>query len=103
MIPPRRRRLTVPRAPLIQPLSCREERIVELVAAGLRVREIARQLARRESTVIRHVTNAAAKIPGDLPPRARIMAWWRGASLFVLAGERASQFLGGEVSSHRLP
>jgi two-component system, NarL family, uhpT operon response regulator UhpA len=61
-------------------LTPRERQVCELVARGLSVKRVARRLDLSPSTVAVHVRNAAAKLPGEGPPRHRII-------VFVLRSE----------------
>jgi two-component system, NarL family, uhpT operon response regulator UhpA len=54
-------------------LTPRERQVCELVARGLSVKRVARRLDLSPSTVKVHVRNAAAKLPGEGPPRHRIV------------------------------
>ena len=58
-------------------LSPRERQILELLAEGLRVKEIADRLALSPATVHTHVRNAIAKLEVDTRPRR---SRWRSAS-----------------------
>lgn len=78
------------RIPLHAPLTPMELRIVRLVAAQQSQDDIADALDIAPRTVEYHVANIVRKIPGNLPRAGRIMAWWRGAPLSVLEGERIS-------------
>lgn len=66
------------------PLTARQERVAALLSDGLEMDAIARHLGCARSNVDYHVKQAARKIPGDLPRAARLILWWRGASLEVL-------------------
>jgi two-component system, NarL family, uhpT operon response regulator UhpA len=54
-------------------LTPRERQVCELVARGLSVKKVARQLDVSTSTARVHIRNAAAKLPGEGPPRHRIV------------------------------
>jgi DNA-binding NarL/FixJ family response regulator len=54
-------------------LTPRERQVAELVARGLSVKGVARQLDVSPATVKVHVRNAGRKLPGDGPPRHRII------------------------------
>lgn len=60
------------------PMTAREQQVAELVARGLYIRQIADALDLERRTVEAYVASAASKLPGDLPPRARLMVWIRG-------------------------
>jgi DNA-binding NarL/FixJ family response regulator len=75
---------TVTRVPLHRPFTPREEHVVNLVAAGLTYHQIGEQLGISVHTVQGHVEQAATKIPGSLPSRARVVIWWRGGTLETL-------------------
>ena len=72
------------RASTHQPLTRREFQVAELVGRGFRISTVARVLSVKHTTALGIMTRLADKIPGDLPPRGRIMAWWRGAPIEVL-------------------
>ena len=74
----------VVRLALRVPLSARQERVAALLADGLELDAIAKHLGCARSTVDYHVEEASKKIPSDLPRAARLVLWWRGASLEVL-------------------
>ena len=57
-------------------LTDRQFEIAALVAAGLSNKAIARILGLSRHTVRNHVVRVAARIPGDGPPRLRIMRWY---------------------------
>jgi DNA-binding NarL/FixJ family response regulator len=54
-------------------LTRRERQVAELVARGLTSKGVARHLDVSPATVKVHIRNAAAKLPGDGPPRHRII------------------------------
>lgn len=64
--------------------TAREVEVVRLAARGLRPPVIAGLLGIRPATVRRHVQALARRVPGDLPPLARVVVWWRGGGLAVL-------------------
>lgn len=68
------------------PVHCtaRERAVASMLATGHQPAVIARRLSIAERTVRSHVHNLAARIPGDLPPIARVIVWWRGAPHEVL-------------------
>lgn len=72
------------RVPLRTGLTRREMELVTLIAQGRSNAEIACLLRIRRDSIRTYTRNAASKIPGDLPARARILAWYRGAPLSVL-------------------
>lgn len=69
---------------LVRPLTAREEHVVQLLAQEFSTQSIADQLGIAPATVRAHVERAAMKVPGTLSPRARLISWWRGATLEVL-------------------
>ncbi len=69
-----------------QPFTPTEETVLTLLGQGKRPSEVASMLRLRLGTVREHIQRMADKIPGDLPPRAKILAWHRGATLQVLTG-----------------
>ena len=56
-------------------LSPRQQQVAALVAEGLSNKAIARKLELSYGTVRQYVVRIAKKLPGDGPPRWRIMAW----------------------------
>ena len=76
----------VERARCIPPLTARQTRIAELLSDGYTPGEIARGLCIAEITVRYHIEQAARRIAGDLPPRSRVVMWWRGATREMLLG-----------------
>lgn len=73
-----------PRSPTIRALTDREEHVVELVAQGLTSKEIGSRLGISPRTAEAHVSRAAAKLPGNLPPRVRLICWWQGVAVEVV-------------------
>lgn len=74
------------RAPLSQPLTPTQQLVAELVVSGKTAEQIAERLGIKPVTARFHVRSIAAKIPGSLPARSRIVTWWRGATMHVLNG-----------------
>lgn len=72
------------RIPTDGAVSDRQLTIAELLSDGHSNDEIAMLLGIREITVRYHITRAAARIPGDLPPRVRLVLWFRGAGRQIL-------------------
>jgi hypothetical protein len=62
---------------------------VMILSEGWSYSEGARLMGVEYATFVTHITDAAERLPGDLPPRLRALAWWRGASSAVL-GVRAA-------------
>lgn len=60
--------------------------VAMLLGVGYSHREIAETLKISVTNVRSHMRFAAAKIPGDLPREAKLVAWVRGATLDVLEG-----------------
>lgn len=56
-------------------LTSRQAEIARLVARGLSNRAIARETGLALDTVKAHVSEAAARIPGDGRPRYRLILW----------------------------
>lgn len=50
--------------------------VVERLAAGEPVRQIAERLGLQERTVRTYIQRAAAKLHGPLPPIRRLTVWW---------------------------
>lgn len=74
------------RAPTLKPLSPMQYVIATLCGIGQSHAEIAETLHITVGTVRDHLNKIKAKLPGDLPREARIMAWARGATTDVLEG-----------------
>lgn len=74
----------VVRVKCIPPLTKTQLRVAELLSLGDSVERVAKKLNVGTTTVKFHVREAASRIPGDLPPRFKIIAWYRGAALSVL-------------------
>lgn len=74
------------RAPLHEELTRREAQVAELIGRGLSVSQVAEGLGLQRTSALDYVYRVASKIPGDLPQRGKIMAWWRGAEITVLTG-----------------
>ena len=62
-------------------LTDRQVEIAELVAAGKSTKAIARVLGRSPHTVKNHIERMAERIPGDGPPRAKIIRWYYSRQL----------------------
>lgn len=77
-----------------RPLTERQERIVAMLSDGMTYFAIGRHLGCSEHTVYTHVKRLAARIPGNLEPRAKLIVWWRGASLLVLTGTASCHHTG---------
>lgn len=61
-------------------------KVCELLSTGLSVEQVAAKLKVGTTTVKFHVAEAATRIPGDLPARFKLIAWYRGATRQVLEG-----------------
>ena len=72
------------RVPCDPPLTPVQFKVAALLGSGHTVEDAARALKVSLSTVKFHVRQAADRIPGDLPPRFRLIAWYRKAPLSVL-------------------
>ncbi|MCK5652556.1 MAG: helix-turn-helix transcriptional regulator [Gemmatimonadetes bacterium] len=68
-----------------EPFTIMEKMVVLMVGRGLPYVEVAGRLSIKKSTVKMHTENAAAKLPGDDPPRMKVQIWFRGADEQVLA------------------
>jgi DNA-binding CsgD family transcriptional regulator len=77
----------IERVPTSRPLSPTQFAVAVLVGMEWSYREIARELGLSERVTQAHVHRAAKKIPGDLPFKARVATWIRGASMSVLTGD----------------
>jgi hypothetical protein len=60
-----------------------------MLAEGWSYEDGARMMGLEYETFVRHIKDGAARLPGDLPPRLRAIAWYRGASADVLGAEVA--------------
>lgn len=81
--------MKLPAAAVVAPLSPlhrSEIAVVELLARLYNYAEIGEMLGLTAKTVCTYATNAAARVPGDLPQQAKLVAWARGAPLEVLEG-----------------
>ena len=87
------------RVPALTPLSPAQLTAAMIVGEGWNYGDGARLMGVEYSTFVSHVVAAGAKLPGDLPPRLRVIAWWRGASAEVL-GVRATQPTRSSTLSH---
>lgn len=72
------------RTPVMPPLTSRQVEVAQLLSDGHSPEEVAVVLGIKAITVRYHITEATRNIPGDLPPRQRLVAWVRGAGLEVL-------------------
>lgn len=77
---------TVERVRPVRELTPRQARIVAMLSDGMTYYAISRHLGCSEHTIYTHVRRLAARVPGNLEPRAKLIVWWRGASLAVLTG-----------------
>lgn len=59
-------------------LSTRQAQVVERVAKGLPDKRIAAELGISTHTVQFHIQQAAARIPGDPPPRRKLTLFFLG-------------------------
>jgi hypothetical protein len=73
-----------PRTPLRSDFSPKQYAIVSRLGKGEKSALIMRELGMEKAIYRYHLTEAANKIPGDLPPTARIIGWWRGADRKML-------------------
>lgn len=75
----------VVRVPTLKPLSRQMLAVAALLSEGWNVMTVAAMLGIEDKTAGYHICEAAKRVPGDLePPRARLVAWYRGAPLSVL-------------------
>lgn len=79
----------VVRVPLARPLTRRELYVAAMLSEGYNAPEIAAFLGIGYKTVQSHIETGAKKIPGDMPAIAKVIAWFRGGSLYVLTGRAA--------------
>lgn len=68
-----------PRTPLRSDFTTKQYAIVSRLGKGMTPEDIRQELSMGKAIYRYHLTEAANKIPGDLPPTARIIGWWRGA------------------------
>lgn len=57
-------------------LTRRQFEIAGLAARGLSNKAIAKEVGLSVPTVRDHISDAAAKLPGDVPARRRLMVWF---------------------------
>ena len=57
-------------------LTTRQKQIAELVGRGLSTKAIAQETGLAVPTVNDHVKRAAAKLPGETPPRYKLTLWF---------------------------
>ena len=81
-----KRRGKVLRAPLFRAFTRAEQAVVAALGRGAEYSEIAEWLSVKPRTVKFHAEGAAAKIPGNLPAKTRIIMWVRGATIDMLEG-----------------
>jgi DNA-binding CsgD family transcriptional regulator len=62
----------------VPPLTQRQAEVAERVARGLPDKRIAHELRISTHTVRLHVQQAAARIPGDAPPRRKLTLFFFG-------------------------
>ncbi len=85
MLMPPKPRLDFPAlAPLARPFTCKQTAVVQLIAKHFTYEAIGRALNMSPATVKAHAEDAAAKIPGTLPTKAKICVWARGSTPEVL-------------------
>lgn len=70
----------------LKPLSPMQYAVACLLGIGQSFDEIAAALHIKRGMVRSHIREANRKLPGDLPAKAKLVAWVRGASLDVLEG-----------------
>ena len=61
--------------------------LIAMVLQGMSYRQIAKRMHIARRTVDNYMKAVTTKIPGDLPPRTKILFWSRGASKDQLTGE----------------
>lgn len=71
----------------LRPLSPMQYAVTMLLGLGFSHDQIAAELRIARGMVRTHMRLARAKIPGDLPREAALVAWVRGAALDVLTGQ----------------
>ncbi|MGH3428489.1 MAG: helix-turn-helix transcriptional regulator [Mycobacteriales bacterium] len=76
------------RVVLDPPLAPMQLVCVTLAALGYSAEETAEFLRISVDTARSHIWSAGEKIPGDLPPRLKGIAWARGATMEVLTGDK---------------
>lgn len=69
--------------PLV-PLTRHQMAVAAVLSEGYGISTTARLLGVERSTVAYHIQQAADRLPGNLPPTARLVCWYRGASASVL-------------------
>lgn len=76
----------VERVQPLEPFTTEEKLVVMLAVLGHPYAEIAKRLHITTASARYLTAQAAAKIPGDLPKRIKLLFWWRGATLEQLVG-----------------
>lgn len=82
--------VTIDRVPTLKPPTARQLEIAARIADNASFDEVARELGVERATIRFHVETLARKIPGDLPYRLRVLAWYRGAPRYVLENSLAN-------------
>ncbi len=72
------------RVPLKRPLSANQMAVAAVIADGWPTKECARLMGMEYETFASTMEQISLKVPGNLQPRSRIIAWYRGATLEVL-------------------
>lgn len=62
-------------------LTDREREVAGLIASGRTYGEVADLLGISTRTVEEYIQRIARRIPGDVPPRTRILLWWHESDL----------------------
>ncbi len=65
-------------APLVRPFTRKQSAVVQLITHHHTYEAIGRALNMSPATAKAHAEDAAAKIPGTLPTKAKICVWARG-------------------------
>jgi hypothetical protein len=82
--------VVIERVRTVRPPTKRQLEVAELISAGASVEDVAEVLGLLRAGVRWHVEQLAALIPGDLPPRLKVIAWYRGAPRYVLENPRVT-------------
>ena len=78
-------------SPLV-PLTRHQLAVAAVLSEGYGISTTARLLGVERSTVAYHIQQAADRLPGNLPPTARLVCWYRGATAAVLGVRHSHDF-----------
>lgn len=72
------------RVPTLKPLSRQQLAVAALLSDGWGIQAIGEMMGVSWQTISYHASEAADRIPGDLPRKGRVVIWYRGAPLSIL-------------------